>query len=322
MLENLRRKSLVKTYNDPIHQVYFDHSWAIYLDSCSIAQHIQKLSKEKIVTPFPKRSFTTPNPKCFTIPTGFWGVVETLGKVKFNMIYCPKGTFTMGHKDEDDNQPRQETIEMPFLLGETEVTQELYEKVMGNNRSHNTTNSQNPTESISWEFPIWFCNELSRLQGLELCYTKNLESLGGGWDRWKCDFSKNGYRLPREKEWEYAAKAGTKNKWAGTDKEEDLDKYAWFNGHWQKGTTHPVKSKLPNEWGFYDMSGNVKEWCWDLYDSSGNTSSLLVVQDHRVFRGGGERDKPQDVSSASRNCFSSNTAQATLGFRICRSFVN
>ena len=315
MLENLRRKSLVKTYNDPIHQVFFDHSWAIYLDSCSIAQHKQKLSK-KIGMSFPKKYFTTPNPECFTIPPiGFWRVVERLNGVQFNMIYCPKGTFKMGHEDQECNPPREEKIERPFLLGETEITQELYQAVMNTNPSLNTKNSQNPVEKVSWLDAIKFCNELSRLQSLELCYTENKRSLDNGWD---CDFSKNGYRLPREKEWEYAAKAGTENRWSGTDKEEDLDKYAWFDGDIWDGSSYPVKQKKPNEWGFYDMSGNVSEWCWDKHDPK-----QKLYWGCRVCRGG---DWPtQEISqlySAFRYCKLPTDVDYLYGFRVCRTVVS
>ena len=315
MLENLRRKSLVKTYNDPIHQVFFDHSWAIYLDSCSIAQHKQKLSK-KIGMSFPKKYFTTPNPECFTIPPiGFWRVVERLNGVQFNMIYCPKGTFKMGHEDQEYNPPREEKIERPFLLGETEITQELYQAVMNTNPSLNTKNSQNPVEKVSWLDAIKFCNELSRLQSLELCYTENKRSLDYGWD---CDFSKNGYRLPREKEWEYAAKAGTENRWVGTDKEEDLGEYAWFGEDYWNGSTYPVKQKKPNEWGFYDMSGNVYEWCWDKYDPKDSDISA-----RRINRGGSWiSHNDSHLFSARRSNGSPNDRFASLGFRVCRSIVS
>jgi len=76
----------------------------------------------------------------------------------------------------------------------------------------------------------------------------------------------NGFRLPYEKEWEYAARAGTNNRWAGTDQEETVDHFAWVEVDDIYGYGTPpsnVKQKAPNEWGFYDMTGNVKEWCWD-----------------------------------------------------------
>ena len=304
MLENLRRKSLVKTYNDPTHLVRFEQGHAIYLDLFSFAQHKQRLSKEN-----QEKSF----PSTFDGAKGFRLIPNALRDVKFNMIYCPKGTFTMGHIDQKDNQPRQETIERPFLLGETEITQKLYEKVVGQNPSK-FKKSQNPVGQVSWVHAIKFCNELSRLQGLEECYTKNPESLDFGWD---CDFSKDGYRLPEEKEWEYAAKAGTQNRWAGTDDGTKLGKYAWFGKDYNKGSTQLVKSKKPNEWGFYDMSGNVFEWCWDKYDSD-NTN----LDAQRVVRGGSWESGNQSLYSAFRYDFSPINLDKEVGFRVCRSFGN
>ena len=96
-----------------------------------------------------------------------------LKDVEINMIPCPSGTFTMGHVDQENNKPRLETIDRPFLLGEIEVTEELYEKVIGKNPSRYQKSSQNPVEYVSWVDAILFCNELSRLQGLDECYTKN-----------------------------------------------------------------------------------------------------------------------------------------------------
>ena len=316
MLENLRRKSLVKTYKDLRHPINFEQGHVIYLDLFSFGQHKQKLSRERINGLFP--STFDGGSKEFRL------ISYTLRDVQFNMIYCPKGTFTMGHKDQADNPPREEKIERPFLLGETEITQELYAKVMGKNPSIYQKGSQNPVESVSWENVISFCNELSRLQGLELCYTQkfNYQYYDLYWD---CDFSKDGYRLPEEKEWEYAAKAGTQNLYAGTDKEEELAKYAWFGEDYNNGSTHPVATKLPNEWGFYDMSGNVWEWCWDKYDLEDPDDPSASAESDRVFRGGSWSNKNtsylQSASTSNSKRFLNSTHEY-LGFRVCRSVVN
>ena len=305
MLENLRRKSLVKTYKDLRHPINFEQGHVIYLDLFSFGQHKQKLSRERINGLFP--STFDGGSKEFRL------ISYTLRDVQFNMIYCPSGTFTMGHIDQTNNPPRLETIERLFLLGETEITQELYEKVMGNNGSK-FKNPQNPVENVSWEDAILFCNELSRLQGLELCYTKNPKSLDFRWD---CDFSKNGYRLPKEKEWEYAAKAGTKNKYVGTDNDNDLGKYAWFGEDQDIGSTHPVATKLPNEWGFYDMGGNVSEWCWDKYNPNSKKFS-----NYRVLRGSSWFGNDVTLRSAHRIASKPSDLLFNKGFRVCRSVVN
>jgi len=313
MLENLRRKSLTKTYHDPIHQVHFELGFAHYENHLStyqcINQYKQRFSKENVIGFFQ-------NPFA-QVSNDFRLIPYSLGNVKFNMIVCPNDAFTMGHEDQDGKKPRTEIIDRSFLLGETEVTQELYEKVMRKNLSHFKNDPKNPVDRVSWVDAIIFCNKLSDLQGLDQCYTKNPESLDFGWD---CDFSKNGYRLPIEKEWEYAAKAGTENRWAGTDKKAELQEYAWFEKNSKVGgeyTTHLVATKKPNEWGFYDMSGNLSEWCWDKYNPKGNANA------HRVLRGGGFNiSSESDLCSAHRNHTSIGLRAATLGFRICRSIVN
>jgi len=234
--------------------------------------------------------------------------------VVLKMIFCPEGTFIMGHEDQGDNQPRTEVIDTPFLLGQTEVTQELYEAVMETNPSYFSNKPQNPVEKVSWEDAILFCNRLSELQGLDECYTKNSNQ---EYD-WLCDFSKNGYRLPREKEWEYAAKAGTENKWAGTDNADELGEYAVYYVYSNK-SPQPVESKAPNEWGFYDMSGNVWEWCWDEYKPDNDEYASSV---DRVFRGGswGSNDASH-LSSAGRSYNSPSLRDYLLGFRVCRTVV-
>ena len=293
MLENLRRKSLVKTYIDPIHLTKFEQGHAIYLDSFSIVQHKQRLSTKKT-----DKSFSS----TFDIVSkGFRLIPNTLDKVKFNMLYCSIGTFIMVH----ENEQRHETIERPFLLGETEVTQELYEKVMGENPSHFNSNPQNPVECVSWVHAIVFCNKLSKLQGLDQCY-----------NAWGCDFSKNGYRLPSGKEWEYAAKAGTENRWSGTDDENQIKDYAWFDGN-SNNVTHPVKTKKPNEWGFYDMSGNVSEW------SDDEKKLYADAPPFNYYLSGGLYNNIWHLRSANRALKSQSDASShQIGFRVCRSFVN
>ena len=313
MLENLRRKSLVKTYIDRRCSINFEQGHAIYLDSYSLAQHTQRLSKKKV-----DKSFSS---TFDGVSKEFKLISHTLRDVQFNMIYCPKDTFIMGLEDEDkdedadpkDNQPRLETIESPFLLGETEVTQDLYEKVIGKNPSEFKNRPQNPVENVSWEDAILFCNELSKLQGLELCYTKQSTKKFD----WLCDFGKNGYRLPEEKEWEYAAKAGTQNRWAGTNDPNELDKYAWFEKDIDHGSTYPVATKLPNEWGFYDMGGNVDEWCWDKFNPNSKKFS-----NYRVLRGSCWFGNDVTLRSAHRMADKPSTLLFSQGFRVCRSVVN
>jgi len=194
-------------------------------------------------------------------------------------------------------------------------------------------NPQNPVENVSWYDAIEFCNKLSQLQGLDGCYVlKDISTEDKYGDEQNrimsaqvtCDFNKNGYRLPKEKEWEYAAKAGTQNRWAGTNVEISRSErctydYVWFrensyvNDDGDEQSTHPVATKLPNEWGFYDMSGNVAEWCWDKHETNKNSKT------EQVIRGGGYAADSTNVRSASRYGYSPDYYNY-IGFRICRTF--
>ncbi|HEY84898.1 MAG TPA: formylglycine-generating enzyme family protein [Chloroflexi bacterium] len=122
-----------------------------------------------------------------------------------------------------------------------------------------------PVFGISSYEAIAFCNWLSEKEGLIPCYTGRKKAT-------RCDFSANGYRLPTEAEWEYAARGGPLSRgcqYAGSD---DPDEVAWYDEN-SGGELHPVGQKKPNELGLYDMSGNMWDWCWDWYDSDYYNSS-------------------------------------------------
>ena len=315
MLENLRRKSLSKAYHDPSYQISFEQGLARFENILSLENQKQRLSTESTYHSFPHTLLGASN-KLRLFQFSYqpkhlkWLYDEPELAVEFNMIYCPMGSFTMGHVDQKDNLPRTETIKRPFLLGETEVTQELYEKVMGKNPSH-FKNSQNPIEKVEWLRAIGFCNLLSFLHGLEKCYIENPKSLDFRWD---CDFSKNGYRLPTEIEWEYAAKAGTDNLYAGTNHLDQLDNYAVRKSN----KSYPTKTKTANEWGFYDMTGNVGEWCWEKYYAPNSN-----LDAHRVYRGGSFLDEGLSLAKRHAESFDKPDARAYpyVGFRLCRSVI-
>ena len=184
----------------------------------------------------------------------------TVNGVTFNMIYVEGGTFTMGvngnNWDDESSPPHQVTLSS-FCIGQTEVTQELWKEVMGNNPSwfKSSTNNnygdnfQRPVERVSWNACQQFISKLNELTG------KN-------------------FRLPTEAEWEYAARGGNKSQGYGFSGSDNINNVAWYYANGNNRITHPVATKAPNELGIYDMSGNVWEWCQDWYGPYSGDSQI------------------------------------------------
>ena len=170
----------------------------------------------------------------------------TVNGVRFKMIAVAGGTFTMGATSEqkrpyDDEKPTHTVTLSDYYIGETEVTQELWAAVMGSNPSRFTGNMQRPVECVSWDDCQTFIRKLNELTGAN-------------------------FRLPTEAEWEFAARGGRNSRGYQYSGSSNLGDVAWYDDN-SSDTTHPVKTKLPNELGVYDMSGNVWEWCQDWIGS-------------------------------------------------------
>ena len=250
MLSNVRRKIVqkdIKKYSELRISDWWSRNIVSYIRKYS---HLgtQRYSKNKVKKTFEKNKIS------LFVP------YEIDDKI-YNMIPCFRGTFTKGSNDPNDRNPLEEMkIKKAFLLGETEITQEIYQAVMNvENPSKFQDNPKKPVERVSWYDAVMFCNRLSDIFDLDQYYTitkggKIVDTIEPNKD-YLVETNKNskGFRLPTEWEWEYAAKAGTQLEYSGSD---DVNEVGWHNDNSDK-TTHPVKERNPNAWGFYDMSGNA-----------------------------------------------------------------
>lgn len=193
----------------------------------------------------------------------------TVNGVSFTMVAVKGGTFTMGATSEqtgaDSNESPTHLVTLSdYYIGETEVTQELWQAVMGSNPSNFTGNLQRPVEKVSWNDCQTFITKLNALTG-------------------------ETFSLPTEAEWEYAARGGNKAQGYLYSGSNTIGDVAWYTSN-SSSTTHPVKTKQPNELGIYDMSGNVWEWCSDWYGSYSSSAQTDPVGpssgSFRVLRGG------------------------------------
>ena len=283
------------------------------------------------------------------IPTG-WTVESVGSAIPAGFVKVEGATITGGDKFKVGSNTgvfvADRTVTLSdFYMCDHEVTQAEYQAVMESNPSNFTGSDDLPVEQVSWFDAIYYCNKKSVAESLTPCY-----SVGGKTDpaQWgytphndasisgaiTCNLNANGYRLPTEAEWEYAAlggKAGVAlddpTDYAGTNNSSQLETYAWYSSN-SENKTHNVKTKTKNSLDLYDMSGNVWEWCWDWKNSSataGDGGSSSVTNplgassgSGRVYRGGSWRSDASSCSVAIRNGSGPFDRGNNLGFRVVR----
>jgi len=234
-----------------------------------------------------------------------------------DLIFVEGGSFSMGSEEGNPSEKPAHTVQVDgFYIGKYEVTQSQWNQIMGASPTLDKgTGDKNPVYNVSWTDAVDFCNKLSIKEGLTPCYSGS----GAGTE---CNFSANGYRLPTEAEWEFAARGGIESKkylYAGSNNEEEA---GWYSGS-SEGTTHEVGLKAPNELGLYDMSGNLWEWCWDWFDAKFYSSSPSKNPTgpesgiYRVLRGGGWAIFA-DALRCTNRYYGAHRSDSSSGFRCAR----
>ncbi len=249
-----------------------------------------------------------------------------------DMVFVEGGTFQMGSYDgASDEEPVHNVTLSSYFVAKTEVTQEQWMTVMGNNPS-SFWGDKSPVGCVSWYDAIVFCNKLSFNQKKVPVYSVNDSTNPDLWNYKACNgdsingtiamnMNADGYRLPTEAEWEYAARGGKKSKGYNYSGGDYLGLVAWFNDN-SKYLPHEVGTKVPNELGLYDMSGNVWEWCWDWYESDYYSKSPennpigASSGEIRVGRGGSYIGSNYDCLVTCRLDCNPSRMYGNIGFRV------
>ena len=274
-------------FNFPIKVTFADYGFPALEEGCTYTLTLVD-ANTPVPQPVPQSQLTTPavntpsqpiqqNVSSSVLP------IEVNG-ISFNMIRVEGGTFTMGATPEQVSpsyieKPAHQVTLSSYYIGETEVTQALWQAVMGNNPSYFKGDNL-PVEKVSLDDCQTFIKKLN-----EMTHRK--------------------FRLPTEAEWEFAARGGNNSRHTQYSGSDNIDEVAWYDSN-SNSKTHPVKSKKANELGIYDMSGNVWEWCQDRYgnysSSHQNNPTGPNSGTYRVLRGGGWLYDTEFCHLSYRNC--------------------
>jgi formylglycine-generating enzyme required for sulfatase activity len=254
------------------------------------------------------------------------------------LLAITPGTFTEGDPESEGARPRPVTLTRPFFLCDREVTLDQFRQFLADPdptvekpagwvppAEKVTPSGDCPVVMVSWEDALLFCNWLSRREGRQPCYRRTGQKKPGRingkpveYDVWRCDFDADGYRLPTEAEWEYACRAGTTTPWSFGEDDSRLGHFGVF----KQQHAAPGGTKLPNNWGLFDMHGNAREWCWDALQGSypaGPVTDPRGPADGgttRLHRGGSWWDYPHACRSGFRNMSAYLLRDNLVGFRV------
>ncbi|MFC1606981.1 SUMF1/EgtB/PvdO family nonheme iron enzyme [Candidatus Latescibacterota bacterium] len=238
-----------------------------------------------------------------------------LSQYNIQLLAIAGGNFMMGSANGGgEEKPVHKITVDGFQMSMTEITQNQYNAIMGDNPSYNKEFDTNPVERVSWFEAIEFCNKLSAKLKLDPCYNTNTGAY---------DMSKNGFRLPTEAEWEFSCRSGSGTDYYTGDDQRAMATAGWFAGN-SSDKSQRVGRKTANAWGLRDMHGNVWEWCNDWYGKDYYKSAPEQNPpgpssgSDRVIRGGSWIESAKGCRSARRKGFNPKKDYSDIGFRIVR----
>lgn len=259
-----------------------------------LVMYLKESNKERIIEEDVIEDVYIPETKNFIV-----------GEILFSMIKVEAGTFLFGYDSGNKEQScyREVTVVNDFYMGELPVTQGLWKSVMGYNNSHfvefyKKEKDNLPVEGVSWDECVKFTEKLNQMFKPELNGMK--------------------FRLPTEIEWEFAAKGGNRTRGFIYSGSNIFDKVSIYD--YDYDITRPVASNKPNELGLYDMTGNVWEWCSDLYTEEHKRSWFSQKKEEiRVCRGGSFNQREDDCHVTVRKGREAAYGDNDVGFRLCLS---